>query len=77
MIHPTMTKPINRQRTDMRIRLHEKFDWKVPWKRAMQAFTVGDHTMKREAGEEAIRQGKGREIKPPRKGENGDVRSQD
>lgn len=55
----------------MRIRLHEKFDWRVPGKRSWQAYPVGDHTMKREAGEEAIRQGKGREIKPPGKGENG------
>jgi hypothetical protein len=51
----------------MRVRLHEKFDWRVPGRRAMQAFPVGDHTMKREAGEEAIRLGKGREIQAPSK----------
>lgn len=57
----------------MRIRLHEKFDWKIPGKRAMQAFPVGDHTMTHGAGAEAIRQGKGREVDKPRKGENGDT----
>lgn len=46
----------------MRIRLHEKFDWRVPGKRAVVSFPVGDHTMKREAGEEAVRLGKGREV---------------
>lgn len=51
----------------MRIRLHEKFDWRVPGKRSMQSFPVGDHTMKRDAGEEAIRLGKGKEIQAPSK----------
>lgn len=53
----------------MRIRLHEKFDWRVPGKRSMQAFPVGDHTMTHEAGAEAIRLGKGVEIDKPTKDE--------
>lgn len=51
----------------MRIKLHEKFDWRIPGKRAMIAYDIGEHTMKREAGEEAIRLGKGKEIGVPKK----------
>lgn len=54
----------------MRIRIHEKFDWRVPGKRVMITYPIGDHTMRREAGEEAIRQGKGREIDAAKKADN-------
>lgn len=51
----------------MRVKLHEKFDWMIPGKRAMISYDPGEHTMKREAGEEAVRLGKGKEIHPPKK----------
>lgn len=53
----------------MRIRLHEKFDWRIPGTRSVKHFPVGDHTMTHEAGAEAIRTGKGKEIEKPAKGE--------
>lgn len=56
----------------MRIKLHEKFDWRIPGRRAMIAYDTGEHTMKREAGEEAIRLGKGKEIGAPKKKDDDD-----
>lgn len=46
----------------MRVRVTKQFDWKVPGKRTVISFPPGDHTMKREAGDECVRLGAGEEI---------------
>lgn len=56
----------------MRIRLIDKFDWKVPNRRAWVSFPVGEFTMTREAGETAIRLGKGKEVGAPKKQKDAD-----
>lgn len=49
----------------MRIRLSEKFDYKVPGKRAFVVYPAGEFTMTHHAGIEAIRLGIGVEVPAP------------
>lgn len=49
----------------MRIAVSEKVDWIAPNGRRMLAFAPGEHTVKREVGEELVARGKAAEIAAP------------
>lgn len=49
----------------MRIAVSEKVDWIAPNGRRILAFSPGQHTVKREVGEELVARGKAVEIDPP------------
>lgn len=57
----------------MRVKLTEPHDWRVPGKRQVISYKPGEHTVRRECGEEMIAAGKAKEIRSPgKKSENAD-----
>lgn len=51
----------------MRIRLTDKFEWKVPGRRVWQSYNPGEYTVTREMGEAAAAAGVGEELDAPKK----------
>lgn len=47
------------------VEISRKFDWRVPGKRAMKSFPVGEHFMTDEQADEAERVGAGKRIERP------------